>query len=172
MTLVAPLATTAVQILSQRPVQGAATGGPRNQPAAITTLDLAANGKSKVAGAVFDASTPDVTQLKLDLFKRTGAALGVNEEDYASGKDYGAALSAAVVAIKSRPDAEFAILKIEKKLGLDKLGISLRTVIDAIADPSSGADNELTAALAAQMAPERTKKLSVQQDSLGLYRIA
>ena len=172
MTSVAPMANVALQILSQRPVLSVGTGAQRNQAPALTTIDLAAAGKSKVAGAVFDASTPDVTQLKMDLFKRTGAALGVDEEDYASGKDYGAALSAAVAAIKSRPGAEFAILKIEKDLGLDKLGISLATVIDAIADPSSGADNELTAALEAQMAPDRTKKLSIHQDSLGLYRLA
>lgn len=170
MTSVAPIANVAIQILSQRPALDG-TNAPRNQAPAITTIDLAGS-KSKIAGAVFDASTPDVTQMKLDLFKRTGAALGVDEGDYASGKDYGAAIGAAVAAIKSRPDAEFAILKIERKLGLDKLGISLRTVIDAIADPSSGADNELTAALEAQMAPDRTKKLSILQDGLGLYRIA
>ena len=83
----------------------------------------------------------------MDLFKRTGEALGVREEDFETQADYGAALRSAVAKLKNSPDAQLVMRGIEQKLGLDDLGISLDTVIDAISDPTSDAEAELTKAL-------------------------
>lgn len=175
MAAIGAINSVALQILSQ-PLPRAAGATSRAAQPSITTMDLTAAGKSKIANVLFDVSTPSVNQLKVDIFKRTGEALGIEEKDFASTKAYGAALSEVVATLKSSPNAKQIITSIEKKLGLDKLGVSLETVIDAIVDPSSGADDELNQALERQLgafdgpASTRAKRPHIQSDELGLYR--
>lgn len=184
MTTIGPAGTVALQMLSE---QAAPIGRQAVQNAASVKLIAVNNGvqatnsvaplagKPKFASAIFDASAPDVTKMKLDLFRRTGEKLGVHEDDFDSFADYAMVLKDAVTQLKISPNAEMIIRRVEKDLGLDKLGVSLDTVIDALTDPASGANQTLTDALRKQMAEHddgRTgRPAHVQSDDLGLYRV-
>lgn len=185
MITIGPAGTVAVQTLT-RQVQSIAQISEAS--AASDNLIAANNGvqpsnaaaplaaKPKLATAIFDASTPDATQRKLDLFKRTGEKLGVHEEDFDSFADYATALKDAVTQLKTDPNAAKIIRQVEKDLGLDKLGVSLDTVIDALTDPASGGNQTLTDALRKQMTEHddepASRRARVQFDDLGVYRAA
>ena len=62
--------------------------------------------------------------------------------------------------LKLAPNAQLVIAGIEKEIGLDKLGVSLDTVINAIIDPMGKDNDKLNAAL--------EKKIGMDDD--GLYR--
>jgi hypothetical protein len=70
------------------------------------------------------------------------------------------ATPASVGQLKLAPNAQLVIAGIEKEIGLDKLGVSLDTVINAIIDPMGKDNDKLNAAL--------EKKIGMDDD--GLYR--
>jgi hypothetical protein len=85
------------------------------------------------------AASPDATmQEEVKLYQETGQALGVNMDDYPSPSLYANALRSVVDTLKEQnPQGWPQIEKgIEHELGLDKLGISLDTVISAIGGDS------------------------------------
>ncbi len=92
-------------------------------------------------------SATSLTQARMQLYKRVGEELGVKEEDYATPQQWAAALKGVVRTIRAQKGGDAAILEIEQKLGLDKLGVSLDTVIDSIADPGGDASKALNDAL-------------------------
>ncbi|TIT70995.1 MAG: hypothetical protein E5W56_22360, partial [Mesorhizobium sp.] len=57
---------------------------------------------------------------------------------------YGSAVKNAVEALKRQSPS--AIAEIERQLGLDQLGISLDTLVNAIVDPTGGDRDRLDAA--------------------------
>lgn len=57
------------------------------------------------------------------------------------------ATPASVGQLKLAPNAQLVIAGIEKEIGLDKLGVSLDTVINAIIDPMGKDNDKLNAAL-------------------------
>lgn len=183
MTTIGPTGTIALQMLTlQAQPIAPKTAASSNNLIAVSNGVPSSNaiaplaGKQKLASAVFDARTPDVTQQKLDLFKRTGEKLGVHEEDFDDFAAYSGALKDAVLQLKIAPNGDRIIRQVEKEIGLDKLGVSLDTVIDALTDPASGANQTLTDALKKQMAEHDEdragRKTRVQSDELGLYRLA
>jgi hypothetical protein len=103
--------------------------------------------------------------------------LGVNEDSYASPREYASALRQAVSKIKTQPNWQATIAGIEKELGLDKLGVSLETVIDSIANPDGESNKALTEALERQIAKgnagtdggEAVQPFAVEINEIGLY---
>jgi hypothetical protein len=84
-------------------------------------------------------------QDEVKLIKRVGQVLGVDMDKYASATDYANALRQAVAALKAAAMAHNQSWKqvekdLEHEMGLDKLGISLDTVINAIAGDSGSQD--------------------------------
>jgi hypothetical protein len=118
---------------------------------------------------LFSVTTVDVNQLKVNLIERVGKELGVKQEDYDTPAAFGFALKMAVMKLKAEPDGAELIAKIERNLGLDKLGVSLNSVIKAIIDPDGRDAEELDAALRAQ-AGEADPERAVELDEIGIYR--
>jgi hypothetical protein len=114
----------------------------------------------QTADDLFSVNSQNLNKMKIDLYKRVGEALGVRESDYESFQAYGLALQQAVGQLKLAPNAQLVIAGIEKEIGLDKLGVSLDTVIDAIIDPMGDDNGKLDAALQKQ----------IGMDDDGLYR--
>jgi hypothetical protein len=114
-------------------------------------------------------SRPSLTQTKLDLFERAGEALGVARSDFGSTTDYAQAVERALGKLKLDPNGRSIIQAIERELGLDKLGVSLDAVIDAMLDPE--ANEELNKALLEQAgeSPSDVKTLLVRPDEIGMY---
>jgi hypothetical protein len=100
--------------------------------------------ESKIAGALYSVNSVSVTEMKLDLIDRTGKALGVNQEDYASRDEFVDAMRRALGKLKIEGGMA-AVIALEKELGLDKLGVSVDDVIASAADPDS--NDKLTKAL-------------------------
>jgi hypothetical protein len=170
-------ATTALLILQQPTV----ASGAAQSPATGTDLTAIANGQAvqgpsastsaQTADALFSVNSPNLNKLKMDLFKRVGEALGVKESDYATPEDYGAALKKAVGQMKLDPNGQQEIAGIEKDLGLDKLGVSLDTVINAIVDPKGDDAKKLDAALEKQINDGQAsdRSFGIKSDDIGIY---
>lgn len=103
--------------------------------------------RAKAVEAMFSVNSLDVTALKVSLIERAGQELGVKQSDYASLKEYGAALRQAFAELKRQPNAYLIIKDIEKKLGLNEIKISLEELIDAIEDPDGKANEKLNKVL-------------------------
>lgn len=103
--------------------------------------------RAKAVEAMFSVNSLDVTALKVSLIERAGQELGVKQSDYASTREYGAALQQAFASLQRSPNAYLVIKDIEKKLGLDEIGISLEDLINAIADPDGRGNEKLNNAL-------------------------
>lgn len=134
--------------------------------------------RGKIAEALFDRTTPDVTEMKVHLMKRLGEKFGLSMDDFDSPRAYGAAIREAIGHLKQQPGGSLALAEMEKDLGLDKLGISLDTVVDAIINPGRESDQKLDAALREQLgkdagdhrASDARKGIpKLQADGIGLY---
>ncbi len=135
--------------------------------------------ESKIAGALYSVNSVSVTEMKLDLIDKTGKALGVNQEDYASRDEFVDAMRRALGKLKIEEGLS-AVVAIEKDLGLDKLNLSIDDVIASAADPDS--NDKVTEALkkeAGIVADDREKdgedededqaSAVFQADEIGLY---
>lgn len=103
------------------------------------------------ADDLFSVNSQNLNKMKVDLYQRVGEALGVRESDHESFQAYGLALQQAVGQLKLAPNAQLVIAGLEKEIGLDKLGVSLDTVINAIIDPMGDDNDKLDAALQKQI---------------------
>jgi hypothetical protein len=107
--------------------------------------------------------------MKLDLIDRAGEALGVKKSDYASMDEFVAATKKAFSDLKSKPDGQQAIAKIERDLGLDKLGISLDDLINSAGDPDK--NDKVTQALKKQLGEDAEGGSVLRKDEIGRYHI-
>jgi hypothetical protein len=112
--------------------QGSASGGP-GAPARASSLAF---------DSIFSVNYVDANKLKINLMERLGKAFGFELDDFADAGDMAREIDK-IVAKMSRG----AIIAVEKKLGLDELGVSLRQVLEAMEDPGSYSDRKLDAAL-------------------------
>lgn len=148
------LSSAATLLLS---ASGASSPAMRERmPSASDQLVLAANGRmpaedrsgapvrlgSAIGDSLFSVNHMDVTKLKVDLMERVGKAFGLEMHDYKDMKAFARAISSGM----SQLDAS-AIKAIEAELGLDKLGVSLREVVDAMQNPEGSSDDKLESAL-------------------------
>lgn len=144
-----------------------AHGQPVKQTSGMSPQPTAA--QSKISDALFSVNDRSVTQMKLDLIDRAGEALGVKKSDYASMDAFVAATKKAFSDLKSKPDGAQAIAKIERDLGLDKLGITLEDLINSADDPDK--NDKVTQALKKQLAEGAEGGSMLKQDEIGRYQV-
>jgi len=148
-----------------------AHGQPAKQT--VSTTPQPTKSESKISEDLFSVNNPSITQMKLDLINRTGQELGVNKDDFASTDDFVTAMKSVVTNIKGQKGWEQVVAKIERDLGLDKLGVSLDDVINSAKDPEK--DDKVTEALKKQagLTDEKEKDASatllIQQNEDGTY---
>lgn len=99
----------------------------------------------------FGINTMDVTTQKVRLMERLGEAFGIAMEDHADARSFGMAIREIVGKLKLSPEGRSHLARIEHEIGLDKLGITIDTVIGAMIDPMGNDAEELDAALKAKM---------------------
>jgi len=130
--------------------------------------------ESKISESIFSVNSVNVTKMKLDLIDRTGKALGVNRDDYASTNDFVNAMQQAYSKLKTE-GGQLAVMGLEKDLGLDKLGLSIDDVIESAKD--SEANDKVTKALEKQAGKtkeddEASQSMALlQPNAIGLYGV-
>ncbi len=132
--------------------------------------------KAKISDAFMD-SPIDIQQLKFNLMRRLGEELGVKMDDFEDPRDYGSAIREVIGKIKASPTGAMYLAKLEKDLGLDKLGISIDDLVDAISSPDGDGGKKLDAALRAETGEDARKAAEdmqtvmrgVKTDETGLY---
>ncbi|TGP20196.1 MULTISPECIES: hypothetical protein [unclassified Mesorhizobium] len=149
---------------------------PQRPPATArsATDSLAGSGSSLVqapAGisqSMFSVNSLNVTATKVRLMERAGKEFGLDQADYESVFSYGSAVKNAVEALKRQSPS--AIAEIERQLGLDQLGISLDTLVNAIVDPTGGDRDPLDAAPEKHLGEIAGDEAAwIQPDEIGLY---
>lgn len=135
--------------------------------------------RAKISEALFSASSVSITEMKINLMRRLGEAFGISLDDHATQLSFGTAIKEAVEKTRLLEDGEKILAKIEKDLGLNKLGITIDQLVNAIMDPEGSDAEKLDAALRKQAGDdgkkderdEATKALRtlLQRDESGLY---
>ncbi len=158
---------------------------PQTQPETsgiVPGINAAATGSaaaSSLAENFFSVNYVDANEIKMQLFERLGGELGLDMNDYDDLSNYARDLRHAVQGLLREDGGEDLLNEIEQDLGLDKLGVSIDDVINAIDNPDGAADDKLTEAIKAEYkidlnkdreAKELTEK-TLQVDDLGLYSI-
>jgi hypothetical protein len=154
-----PVNSAALLILRQ--VSASSTPGNDNGSTA-TSLVAAANGvpdpddsgasnvtakaKGKISEALF-SSTPNLQEIKVGLYRQLGDAFGISFDDAKSASEFASSVRAAIGKLKTQSGGDLALKAIEQKLGLDKLGITLDTLVNAIDDPDGDDAHALDGAL-------------------------
>jgi hypothetical protein len=130
-----------------------------------------AQARAKISDAMFSVNRPDPTAMKVRLIERLGEEFGIRQSDYTSMASYGADIKKAVEALKAKPGSAQIIIQIEKKLGLDKLGISLDELVDATIDPTGDGNKKLDAALKKQAGDFGKGEIAglLRPDEIGIY---
>lgn len=131
--------------------------------------------RAAVTESLFDAAVPDPLAMKIDLMERLGREFGISMDDFDTQFSFGKAIKAAVADIMSKPGGYGVLREIGAKLGLDELGISVTTLVDAIVEPGGEADEKLDAAVrekAGELGGERgSAGFRVLFDENGLYAV-
>jgi hypothetical protein len=89
---------------------------------------------AKLSQQLFSLDNQSVSKLKMQLFEKVGEALGVDLDTFVNFEDFAKAVDAAYRELL-RKEGILAIKAIERETGLDKLGLSLRDVVDSMKDP-------------------------------------
>jgi hypothetical protein len=165
-------------------ILAAANGVPAQQASGVSVSTQPTKTESKISQDMFSVNATNLTKVKVDLFRRVGEALGIDESNFGSDAEYGAAISRQIAQIKAQPGGDLTINAITQKLGLDKLGVSLDTVVGAILDPKGGENDALDAALDKQYGEDKKKALDgsqtasqknqllVKPDEAGIYSVS
>jgi hypothetical protein len=135
--------------------------------------------QARISESYFSVHYVDTEKMKVRLYERAGRALGIEMADFDSSAAYGTAIKRAFLELKVQPGGDEAIAEIEKNLGLDKLGISLWGLINAILD-HNGEDGvkldkalkKLTGEDARGDRSDSGKKAAldlIQSDEIGIY---
>lgn len=184
-TTTPPLNSAALLILQQASVQPPSKD---ETPLAGSGILAAANGvaipsvsgpqsqaKAKISDVLMDGPV-DIQQIKFNLFRNLGEEFGIKMDDFADPRDYGSALRGAIGKIRMQPNGATVLAAVEKNLGLDKLGVSIDVVVDAISSPDGEGAKKLDAALRAETgedAKDAAKAVlrAPQTDETGLYSV-
>lgn len=106
--------------------------------------------QAKVVEALFSANTVDANKLKIKLMERLGKQFGLSVEEFDTQALFAAAVRDAVGQIKQQENGYLQLIAIEKELGLDKLGITLDELVNALIEPETEDGRKLEAALRKQ----------------------
>lgn len=180
MPSISSINSSALQIMRQyRPSSPAVgdtiSGGNDIVATANGVGDPFRDARAAASESVFSVNHVDVTKMKLDLMEKVGEAFGIKMDDYDSQASYGSAIRRVVSEIKKQDDGSLVLAGIEKDLGLDKLGMSIDSMINAIIDPQGNDGEKLDAALKRQAGEDgRTQGAasvlaSITLDDTGIY---
>lgn len=169
-----PLASSTALLVLQ---QADERSRPGRQPLDIVAL---ANGVGPSGGKplspvapvddMFSVMSVDINEMKIDLMERLGKQLGISLDDFADASGFGRAVERLINVIRtSENGGDIAIMRIGRELGLDKLGISLDDLVDAINDPEGDADQRLEEALLREAVGEEHAPGRPRIDEIGLY---
>ncbi|MGO4684115.1 hypothetical protein [Hyphomicrobium sp. 2TAF46] len=172
-------ATLALQILqrtdtakSNTPSKGSADDLTVAASGTITK-GPAATASAQTGDALFSVNSPNLNKMKIDLIKRVGDEFGIDESDYNSPSAYGAAIKQKIAQIKLQPNGQQVLDGIGRKLGLDKLGLSIDEVVNAIMDPKGDDAQKLDAALEKQIGSHNRSQshgsFGIKSDEIGIY---
>lgn len=173
MSSLSALSNAALLILQQQRPQHAAEDSLAESANGVSSLAGSGSplkqAQAKISGTMFSVNSLNITAIKVRLMERVGKEFGVDQGDHASLLSYGTAVKNAVEALKQRSASE--IIAIEKKLGLDQLGVSLDTFVNAIIDPIGSDSDRLDAALKQLTGDDVKSKAAgpIQPDEIGLY---
>lgn len=162
---------TAVSLVAPLSRGGARTGSVT----AATLFGSAQAGlrPGRLAGgtdSLFSVNSTDITRQKIKLMERVGHAFGINMDDFKDTKAFGRAVRERIAEVDT-----VTLKVIEARLGLPDLGVTIIDVVDAMEDPSGGADDKLDAALRRRAGildddkDRRSQRFSF--DDIGRYRI-
>ncbi|UVK46274.1 hypothetical protein BPNPMPFG_001898 [Mesorhizobium sp. AR07] len=177
MSSVFPVNTTALLILQQPSPLARSVGDSLADTGGVSGLAGTGAGSPLTLAQVkisdmFSVNRVDPTAEKVRLIERLGEEFGIRQSDYTSMVAYGADIRRAVEALIAKPGSSLVILQIEKRLGLDKLGISLDELVNATIDPNGHDGKKLDAALKKQVGDGgKSEGFSgpLQFDEIGLY---
>lgn len=134
--------------------------------------------QAKIFEAMFSANTVDANKLKIKLMERLGKALGLSLEDFDTQASFASAVRDVIGQIRQQEDGHLRLAAIEKELGLDKLGITLDDLVDALIDPEGEDGQKLEAALRKEAGEQARKEgkdaaravlTLMQRNEAGLY---
>ncbi|MBO6813440.1 MAG: hypothetical protein JJ891_01175 [Rhizobiaceae bacterium] len=159
--------------IQNQPVQGSLVPGIKN-PA---TTNSAA--EARIADNFFSMSYRDTNEIKMQIFERLGEKLGLEMKSYEDPGSFARDLRLAVQEIRRKEGGESLLKEIGHELGLDKLGVTIDDVINAIDEPDGEADNRLTKAIEEEYKinlkkdgePASPSDRGFQIDDIGLYSI-
>lgn len=163
----------------QRPVADRLVAAANGAPVGGTSRP-SREAQAKAVEAMFSANAVDANKLKIKLMERLGQELGLKLEDFETQAAFGAAVRDAIGQIKQQDGGPQILAAIEKKLGLDKLGLSLDALVNGIMDPEGEDGQTLAAALLKQAGEEakangkdaaRALLTLMQRDADGLYGV-
>lgn len=123
------------------------TGKERDKitEARIGASEEAKRAKDKIATALFGAGSADPGKLKLDLIERLGKKLGIDTDEAKSGYRLGKAMEDVLKGMSSTD-----ISKLSEEIGLNDLGVTMETLINAIKNPYADDGKRLKEALLKQ----------------------
>lgn len=159
MSPISPANTVALQILQQSsippasaarkpavdPLLAAVNGVP--DPAASEGSGTSLAAKARITEALFSVNSLDLTKMKTNLFERLGKEFGLAMDDFETVAAFGRAIKEVVTKLKQDPEGLAELARIERDLGLTKLGISIDTLVEAMIEPDGHEDDRLEAAL-------------------------
>lgn len=149
------------------------TQTPKSDNNLIATMNNIGGSSLAKAGLtedLFSVHHMDVAQMKVQIFERLGEKFSLKQDDFETFTDYARAIRRDVDGLKDKAGGLLALATIEKELGLDKLGISIDTVINAMLDPTSDAAKQLNEALENKLG-ENGKKMASDDADLRLNSI-
>lgn len=178
-------ATTAAALF--RNIAETAAGNPhREQTDRFTAMIRAANSdgpegdepqsteeRKAEINAAFGVNHVTTTERKLAIFKDVGRELGVDESRFDDAREFASAVGTAFRRLKQSENGAAIIAGIERKLGLDELGVTLEDVVTAMNDTDGKSDRKLTDALEAEYGSDEDRndveRLARQNERLSLY---
>lgn len=136
--------------------------------------------QAKVFEALFSANTVDANKLKIKLMERLGKQFGLALEDFDTQASFASAVRDAIGQIRQQENGYLQLAAIEKELGLDKLGITLDQLVNALIEPDGEDSQKLEAALRKQAGKEEGRNGEqnalrallglIQHDEEGFYQ--
>lgn len=170
MTAIPPISSAALQIMQQfQSPSPSADDKPLVGEDLVATAHgrslVASDAEARVSESVFSVNHLDPTQMKIELMERVGKKFGIEMDDFDDQASYGRAIQREIEQIRQQPGGDLALADIEKELGLDKLGLSIDTLINAIIEPGSADGDKLDAALEKQIVEDAREGFD-EDDSL------
>lgn len=159
--------STALLVLQQADERS--RSGQRAEVAVSETGSAPFAGAPLPIGEMGSVTSPDLVAMKTHLTERLGDRLGLSLDDFDTASGFGRELKRLVDRIATRQDGDLAIMRFEHELGLDRLGVPLGELVDAMIDPEGGAAARLGEALLREAGDGSHASGRPRIDEIGLY---